>query len=76
MIRTRHRGFVGEGATLEQSGENEELEAKNSIRGCERRRLMMRKTIGKMPANRAGRVSDVTGQRVNVCNRMTQLRGR
>ena len=28
MLRTRHRGFVGEGATLEQSGENEDLEGK------------------------------------------------
>ena len=32
MIRTRHRGFVGEGATLEQSGENEEQVGEKHLR--------------------------------------------
>ena len=66
--------LVKEGATLEQSGENEELDGeKNQRMGTEK--LMMRKK-SKDAANRVGRCNNGTGQRENICNRMTQLRGR
>ena len=54
MRQTRHSGFVAEGDTLEQSGENEELEGEKHQRIGKEKVEWMRKKL-KMPANRVGR---------------------